>query len=809
MTLSVSDLCRTCLVTLHEVISILSQPHPTDGRIKPAQVNEELDRFALFIGNIGALHPPESSMSMESRLRDANDVLTHTFSLLTDLGDVTTELLDIVSGKRESMAFVDDDEEDNVEEISEVNELIEEMNGTITQLFRVSILIRQAAPTDPFAKALSRNRYLFNDQFDIAHVGEKYSKLATDEYAWLRQRLGRAITQRRHYLSYIRDHRERLADMPTHHDEVDTSASRSQAPVAERLLTSKPMLDTISHPSFFTKATTIVPERITPQLLVAQEPDLEDDTHSYTTISRTVDGDDESSATVRIPKLCDLRIGNKKEIECPFCFRIKRFTSERTWKNHVFSDLRPYVCTFPRCDAPYFGDINKWFRHEMTCHRVSYKCFLCPNTDFDREEKLLSHLQRKHAKMMDDFEEQLTKDLARKPLMQILASDCPCCSDWVHRLKERDTSIQTSGSADNDVVAVHPTVFKRHLASHLEQLALFAVPIGAATDDDNNSNAAMDEGKSNHIDASQLSALSFASSRRLHANIKVTRIEVEAESSSMASLASTYTDRGLLEEAERLYVQVIETRKRVLGEAHLDTLTSMDDLAFMYQDQGQLTKAERLYGDIAQTREMAFGNEHLDSIDSLSNLARVVEKQGKYEDAERLYRETVALHKKIVGPTHTRTIESLSNLARVVEKQGKYEDAERLYRETVVLYKKVLGPAHTRTIESLSNLARVVERQGKYEDAERLYTEMVALHDRAIGPEHPSTIESLTSLEKVLERQGKYEAAEAINRQTLERRKEVLRPEHPDTPTSERILESILSTEGPQGTKRNSLDSIT
>jgi len=419
MTLSVSEQCRSCLSTLQKVTLILSKAHHTDGQVNHALVNEELDRFSLFVGNIGALHPPESSMSIESRLHEAHDVLTHIFGLLADLVEVAGELLEVVSDKREGVVSVTDEAEDeNDQEISDVHELGEEISGTITRLFRVSTLIQQAAPTDPFAKALSRNRYRFNDQFDIAHVGEKYPKLATDDYAWLRQRLGRAITQRRHYLSYIQDHREGLEGMPTHHDNADRSAARSQALVIKQSLASKPMLDTASRPSFFTKATTVAPERITPQMLVVEDSDPEDDARSYTTISRSVEGDHESSTTVRIPKLDDLRIGNKKEIECPFCFRIKRFKNERTWRKHVFSDLRSYVCTFPDCDAPYFGDINKWFQHEMTFHRVTYKCFLCPETVFYLEEKYLSHLKRKHAGMLVDGEELPGIELARKPLLR-------------------------------------------------------------------------------------------------------------------------------------------------------------------------------------------------------------------------------------------------------------------------------------------------------------------------------------------------------------------------------------------------------
>ena len=48
----------------------------------------------------------------------------------------------------------------------------------------------------------------------------------------------------------------------------------------------------------------------------------------------------------------------------------------------------------------------------------------------------------------------------------------------------------------------------------------------------------------------------------------------------MANLASTFWNQGRWKEAEELFVQVMETRKRVLGAEHPSTLTSMANLAF-------------------------------------------------------------------------------------------------------------------------------------------------------------------------------------------------------------------------------------
>ena len=91
MVASVSKQCRDCIKTLKTIVSPPSDPDRQKSRVHHEQVNDELERFSLWMGNIGALHRPESSMSLESRLREANDVLTHILELLDDLNEVARE----------------------------------------------------------------------------------------------------------------------------------------------------------------------------------------------------------------------------------------------------------------------------------------------------------------------------------------------------------------------------------------------------------------------------------------------------------------------------------------------------------------------------------------------------------------------------------------------------------------------------------------------------------------------------------------------------------------------------------------------
>jgi len=85
--------------------------------------------------------------------------------------------------------------------------------------------------------------------------------------------------------------------------------------------------------------------------------------------------------------------------------------------------------------------------------------------------------------------------------------------------------------------------------------------------------------------------------------------------------AMTLYSDGRYNEAEGLFVQVMETRKNVLGGEHPDTLISMANLASTYSNQGRWKEAEELDLQVLETRRRELGDEHPDTLNSISNLA--------------------------------------------------------------------------------------------------------------------------------------------------------------------------------------------
>ena len=83
-------------------------------------------------------------------------------------------------------------------------------------------------------------------------------------------------------------------------------------------------------------------------------------------------------------------------------------------------------------------------------------------------------------------------------------------------------------------------------------------------------------------------------------------------------------------EAEKLFVQVMETSKTVLGPEYPSTLTSMGNLASTYRNQGRWTEAEK---QVMETRKTVLGPEHPDTLMSMWNLSHTLKKLRRRAEA--------------------------------------------------------------------------------------------------------------------------------------------------------------------------------
>ena len=96
-----------------------------------------------------------------------------------------------------------------------------------------------------------------------------------------------------------------------------------------------------------------------------------------------------------------------------------------------------------------------------------------------------------------------------------------------------------------------------------------------------------------------------------------------------AKFALAYREAGRRQEALQLSEQVVEVRKRILGNDHPNTLSSMHNLAKRYSEIGRRQEALQLSEQVLEARKRTLGNEHPDTLKSIKQLANLKERKRK------------------------------------------------------------------------------------------------------------------------------------------------------------------------------------
>ncbi|KAH7396984.1 hypothetical protein DE146DRAFT_756667 [Phaeosphaeria sp. MPI-PUGE-AT-0046c] len=485
-----------CAQLLDQLSLLLQDPERAQlSALQQSEAEDQSARFQVWAGNLGAFQRLPATASLDHRLRESPRIATQIYELLEELKTSTEDVRGIVLGERPNRRSEPDDEtdddsinrddflehdstdsynkeeegeeEDELPDLSEAEEIFESIKDTIASLFRLAVMIRKSTPRDRYARALGGHNPFIED-FDVAHVGHKFEKLNTESNKWLRNRLGKAITQRRQYLCYARDHRYKLgkepaelwkpiADGPKANLQLPVDLSASQA---GRTNTSRPtttLADTTASTLFLQEAT-------------HGDRDFQDD-QSQTSFAFSAPDEDDGSR-MKLPRLSEVAKG-QSSFECPFCWTMQTFRKEKAWKKHALSDLKPYVCTFEDCDMKMFPDRKMWFEHEMKLHRAKWQCHFCGQSSFQSAKAFCEHVRSSHG--TDGGQDQLDAlaEASKQPLTQFTASDCPFCYKWDDDLRKSNPDIPQS-----DRVCVNAIDLRRHIGLHMQDLALFAVPRG-------------------------------------------------------------------------------------------------------------------------------------------------------------------------------------------------------------------------------------------------------------------------------------------------------------------------------------------
>ncbi|KAF7904462.1 hypothetical protein EAF00_001796 [Botryotinia globosa] len=419
-------------------------------------IQDSFTWFKTWASNVSTFQDDVLRKKIESSLD--NDITAIKQMVMSTLGDIQTSLYEawLIITKKEAneswpaREFSDPDDEGTTikfEETSEIQELSKTMGNANTILFKVSNLVQVIWDTDDYDKAASLYKSEFDPNVDICLVREQLREQygsASGVDDWLITRLGKALTRRRQYLKFIETcPKELIRDR------------NSIAVTKEKSVTAA----------------------LTKEKISIDKSTMEQEDESELGDSQGSQGSDKATSVrenadrLKVPshpltEFENVPIQFGVPFQCPYC-RAEQVPKDRAaWKEHVFRDLRPYICTFKECGLDMFYSIDGWFKHEMITHRREWVCEMCQHPRFSSSSAYEDHLRSEHQITDEGSQIRAFVLQGNEPVNDISSTACPLCDNW-------EKSI---GEATKDKY-MRLMAFKEHLGKHMEQLALLSLPI--------------------------------------------------------------------------------------------------------------------------------------------------------------------------------------------------------------------------------------------------------------------------------------------------------------------------------------------
>jgi hypothetical protein len=164
---------------------------------------------------------------------EASQLRNRVLEYLRDLQHGLVDASTIISGARipwdELSDSSSEDEDDDIRDLTELEQLATYISNIINCLLRISMVIQKPAPHDRFINS-GRFDQSYRQPWDEQHVRDKFPSLPE----WLTVRLGKAISRRRQFLEYRKSHHDRIANLDAPSVPEDTGTVVSSLPTVAK-----------------------------------------------------------------------------------------------------------------------------------------------------------------------------------------------------------------------------------------------------------------------------------------------------------------------------------------------------------------------------------------------------------------------------------------------------------------------------------------------------------------------------------------------------------------------------------------------
>lgn len=259
-----------------------------------------------------------------------------------------------------------------------------------------------------------------------------------------------------------------------------------------------------------------------------------------------------------------------------------------------------------------------------------------------------------------------------------------------------------------------------------------------------------------------------------------------------ARTANAYNHSGASQAGSVLCERAL-TQRGTLGDEHRAVLRVRHQMAWAMADRGDLNTAEAMYLDVFRIRLRVFGPRSQEVLSSRHELAWIAACRQDWATAERGYRAALDDSIRILNPEDPQIMLTRHELAWAIanQDQNRLGEAREMFSAVLMDRRRLLGAEHPRTLATLHELAWITARQGKWRTAETAYRKLFVLRLRILGKDHRDTILVRHELAWIAARRGRTAEAESRYSNVLNQRRRILGEDHPHTLATQGALEEL------------------
>ena len=191
----------------------------------------------------------------------------------------------------------------------------------------------------------------------------------------------------------------------------------------------------------------------------------------------------------------------------------------------------------------------------------------------------------------------------------------------------------------------------------------------------------------------------------------------------MNALAILFRTKGNYDEAERLWLRLVDIKRQTPSDTTTDIIVLMNNVIPLYLERKRVSEAEVLIDESLRLFEQLDDNEATTvELPVYNNLASYYQAVGDLDETQRYHSITLDIIKATLGERHPRLVKKYFNIGVFFHESGDYERALSAYESARDLALEIFGERNIQTASVIALMAPIFADFGNPKEAEAYYS---------------------------------------------------------------------------------------